>query len=72
MTKEEARRQIIQEWDEWISREYPPGHKARAVDGLIFLGYLSKERSHLLSFKAKGDLRQAVYSWLVSAGKIAD
>ena len=34
------------------------------TDGLIFFGYLQRERSDLLAFRYSGDKRQIVKTWL--------
>ena len=40
MKRNEAKRLILQEWDDWVAKNLPHGQKARGTDGLIFFGYL--------------------------------
>jgi hypothetical protein len=70
MKKDEAKRLVLQEWDDWATKNLPPGHKASGTDGLIFFGYLQKQRPHLLEFKTSGDRWLTVHGWLSRAGKI--
>ena len=70
MTKGEARVHIIAEWQEWTNR-----HKvvaANGVRGLMFFGYLQRERPHLLAFTSSGDNWQVVHGWLLKAGFVSD
>jgi len=61
MKKDEAKRLVLREWDDWAAKNVPPGQKARGTDGLIFFGYLQKQRPHLLEFKTSGDRWQTVH-----------
>ena len=70
MKRNEAKRLILQEWDDWVAKNLPHGQKARGTDGLIFFGYLQKQRPHLLEFKTSGDRWLTVHGWLSRAGKI--
>ena len=70
MKKDEAKRLVLQEWDDWAAKNLPPGQKARGTDGLIFFGYLQKQRPHLLEFKTSGDRWPTVHGWLSREGKI--
>ena len=44
----EAKKLVLQEWDDWAPKNVPPGQQARGTDGLIFFGYLQSQRPHLL------------------------
>ena len=70
MKKDEAKRLVLQEWDDWAAKNLSPGHKASGTDGLIFFGYLQKQRPHLLEFKTSGDRWLTVHGWLSRQGKI--
>jgi hypothetical protein len=65
MTREEARRAILNEWNSWVKAEdvkNPTG-----TDALLFYQFLVSERDHLLRFKASDDKWQVVYGWLRNA-----
>ena len=70
MKKDEAKRLVLQEWDDWAAKNVPPGQRARGTDGLIFFGYLQSQRPDLLKFKASGDRWLIVHGWLAREGKI--
>ena len=70
MNRNEAKRLVLQEWDDWAAKNLPHGQKARGTDGLIFFGYLQRQRPHLLEFKASGDRLVTVHGWLAREGKI--
>jgi hypothetical protein len=70
MKKNEAKRLVLQEWDDWAAKNVPPGQRARGTDGLIFFGYLQSQRPDLLKFKASGDRWLIVHGWLAREGKI--
>ena len=70
MKSGEAKRLVLQEWDDWAAKNLPPGQKASGTDGLIFFGYLQRQRPHLLEFKASGDRWVTVHGWLAREGKI--
>jgi hypothetical protein len=70
MKRDEAKRLVLREWDDWASKNVPHGQKASGTDGLIFFGYLQKQRPHLLEFKTSGDRLQIVHGWLSREGKI--
>ena len=66
----EAKKLVLQEWDDWAPKNVPQGQQARGTDGLIFFGYLQSQRPHLLQFKTSRDRWQTVHGWLARAGKI--
>jgi hypothetical protein len=69
MTRDEARRGILNEWNSWVKVEdvkNPTG-----TDALLFYQFLVLERDHLLRFSASGDKWQAVHGWLRSAKLIS-
>jgi hypothetical protein len=71
MKRDEAKRLVLQEWDVWAAKNLPAGQKASGTDGLIFFGYLQKQRPHLLEFKTStGDRWPTVHGWLSREGKI--
>jgi hypothetical protein len=71
MKRVEAKRLVLQEWDDWAAKNVPSRQQARGTDGLIFFGYLQRQRPHLLEFKASsGDPWPTVHGWLAREGKI--
>jgi hypothetical protein len=61
---------VLQEWDDWARKNLPPSQRASGTDGLIFFGYLQKQRPHLLKFETSGDGWTTVHGWLLLEGKI--
>jgi hypothetical protein len=63
ITQAQARRAIRAEWQSWVraqNKSAPNG-----TDGLVFFGYLQRERSDLLAFRySGGDKWQIVKTWL--------
>jgi hypothetical protein len=72
MTKDDARRLVLSEWDQWSTQNCPAGRRPSGTDGMLFFTYLEKERPHTLSFRDSGDRWQTVHGWLLRAGKVAD
>jgi len=70
MKRAEAKRLVLQEWDDWAAKNVPPGQTAMGTDGLIFFGYLQSQRPHLLEFKTTDDRWPIVHRWLSQEGKI--
>lgn len=70
--KEDARRLVLQEWNQWSAKHLPPDRKANGTDGLVFLGFLRAERPDLLLFRDKGDKWQTVHGWLLRDRKVID
>jgi hypothetical protein len=70
MKRDEAKKLVLREWDDWAVKNVPRGQKAMGADGLIFFGYLQSQRPHLLEFKTTGDRWQTVHGWLSREGKI--
>jgi hypothetical protein len=70
MTQAEAKRLILIEWHSWIAATNTANPNGR--DGLIFFGFLQKDRNHLLTFKAAGDKWQVIHGWLLSANLVCD
>jgi hypothetical protein len=70
MKKDEAKRLVLQEWDDWAAKNIPSRQQARGTDGLVFFGYLQSQRPHLLEFKTSSDRWLTVHGWLARAGKI--
>ena len=63
----EAQRKIIKEWDNW-ARQHPDD--AKVQNGMLFFGYLQKERTELLEFKTFRDKWQVVHGWLRRTGRV--
>ena len=59
MSKEEARRAVLSEYDSWAKK-----NPANMMGGFLFFRYLQKEKSGLLDFRAVGDKWQIVHGWL--------
>jgi hypothetical protein len=70
MKKDEAKRLVLQEWDDWAAKNVPSGQQARGTDGLIFFGYLQMPHPYLVELKASGDRWQTVHGWLSRESKI--
>jgi hypothetical protein len=70
MTKEQARRAVLAEWDPWTKATNV--NNANGRDGLTFFGFVQRERPQLLAFRASGDKWQTVHSWLFSARLVSD
>ena len=68
MTKYEARKRILEEWQAWAAIEKPAN--PTGTEALIFFGHLQENKSHLLSFRYSGDKWQCVKGWLLNAGMI--
>ena len=66
---EDAKRLIIQEWDIWASKQTDPFNLR---EGMIFFGYLQKEKPDLLNFRDPGDKWQTVHRWLLDAGRLKE
>jgi hypothetical protein len=56
MKKEEARRAVLSEFDNWA--------KASMMGGFLFFRYLQAERSDLLDFRAVGNKWPIVHGWI--------
>jgi accessory colonization factor AcfC len=66
MTRDDAERFIIREFNVWVKTNGP------SQDGMDFFCYLQRERSDLLKFGFSGDKWQAVHSMLLSNGKVSN
>ena len=69
MTKDEARRRILDEWNHWLASnvsERPPAHMHAHQ---FFFGHLQPNRPELLDFRADREKWDIVQSWLrIDAG----
>jgi hypothetical protein len=61
MTKEEARRTVLSEYDGWAEK-HP--NEAIIMGGFLFFRYLQTNRSDLLDFRGAGNKWQIVHGWL--------
>ena len=61
-TVAEAEQLIVAEWRAWSKQR----GSYSGTDMLIFFNWLKKDRSHLLSFRCRGDQWQRVHGWLQS------
>jgi hypothetical protein len=62
MSKEEARRAVLSEYDSW-AKKHPDD--ASIMGGFLFFRYLQTDRSDLLDFRAVSDDKwQIVHGWL--------
>ena len=68
MVREEARRTLLREYDQW-AKDHPDDATKRG--GVVFFTYLQKERSDLLDFHAVGgDKWATVHGWLYYTGRV--
>lgn len=72
MKNEDARVEIVGEFRRWWADREADQGQATGNDGMVFLGYLRKEKPHLLDFKASGDKWQIVHGWLLRADLVSD
>jgi len=70
MKRDEAKRQIVAEWHPRAKSNNIV--KANGIVALRFFGYLQREHSHLLQFRAQGDKWQWVHIWLREARLVSD
>jgi hypothetical protein len=61
MKKEEARREVLSEFDRW-TKKHP--NEASMMGGFLFFRYLQAERSDLLDFRAADNKWPIVHGWL--------
>jgi hypothetical protein len=61
MSKEEARRAVLSEYDGW-AKKHP--NQASMMGGFLFFRYLQAERSGLLDFRAVGNKWPIVHGWI--------
>ena len=64
MSKEEARRAVLSEYDRW-AKKHP--NEASMMGGFLFFRYLQEERSNLLDFSAGGNKWEIVHGWIRDA-----
>jgi len=66
MVREEARRTLLREYDNWAKHHPDDATK-------VFFAYLQRERSDLLDFHAVGgDKWATVHGWLYYTGRVKD
>jgi hypothetical protein len=70
MTRDQAKRAILEEWRSWAAETKIKNPNGR--DGLRFFCFLEIECKHLLAFRASGDKWQVVHSWLLRAKLVSD
>ena len=70
MTRDQAKRAILEEWRLWAAETNIKNANGR--DGLRFFRSLERECKHLLAFRASGDKWQVVHSWLLRAKLVSD
>lgn len=71
MKQEQARRLLIQEWDQWIQKQRISPGKATGRDTLKFFFELQDARSALLDFRSKeADKWLVIHTWLVAADRV--
>ena len=70
MTRDQAKRAILEEWRLWAAETNIKNANGR--DGLRFFRFLERECKHLLAFRASGDKWQVVHSWLLRAKLVSD
>jgi len=62
MSKEEARRAVLSEYDSW-AKKHP--NQASMMGGFLFFRYLQAERSDLLDFRTVGNNKwEIVHGWI--------
>jgi hypothetical protein len=73
MKQEEARRLLIEEWDEWIRTQPVAPDKATGRESLKFFLELKDARSALLKFQAKvRDKWPIIHRWLLDENRVSD
>jgi hypothetical protein len=71
MKQDQAKRLLIQEWDQWIKKQRIAPVKATGRDSLKFFFELQDARSSLLDFRSKGgDKWLVIHTWLLSADRV--
>jgi len=73
MKQAEAKRLLIQTWDEWINKQPVQSSKATGRESLKFFYELQDARSPLLNFDSRGrDKWLILHAWLLSEGRVSD
>ena len=72
MERDDAKKLIIREWDDWASTHLQPNEEGSGFNGLSFFLDLQRDRPDLLDFPAQGDKWQTVHGWLLQEGKVTD
>jgi hypothetical protein len=73
MKQSEARIQIIQQWDQWISAQPLDSGGPTGKDSLKFFHELQDAKSPLLDFQARGqDKWRIIHAWLLDAERLSD
>jgi hypothetical protein len=71
MKQSEAKRLILEAWDEWARKHVPRSSVATGRDSLKFFIELQDSKSPLLQFQTRGrDQWQIVHSWLESEARV--
>jgi hypothetical protein len=71
MKQEQAKRLLIQEWDDWIQKQATAPSEPTGRDSLKFFLDLKDARSPLLNFQTRGrDKWRVVHDWLLGAGRV--
>ena len=61
MSKEEARRAVLSEYDGW-AKKHP--NEASIMCGFLFFRYLQTDKSDLLDFRGGGNKWEIVHGWI--------
>ena len=61
MSKEQARRAVLSEYDGW-AKTHP--NEASMMGGFLFFRYLQSDKANLLDFRAAGSKWPIVHGWL--------
>ena len=70
MTKDEARRAVLDEWPRWLRAN--PSDAPSGRHAMQFFQHLGRMRPDLLEFKGSGDKWQVVHGWLSYAHLVND
>jgi hypothetical protein len=73
MKREEAKRLIVQAWDQWIASQPAVPDRATGRETLKFYLELKDAQSSLLKFQGRGrDKWEIVHGWLRGEGRAND
>jgi hypothetical protein len=71
MKQEQAKRLVIQEWDQWIKKQRVAPGEATGRDSLKFFFELQDAQSPFLDFRSKaGDKWLVIHTWLLGAKRV--
>ena len=74
MKQEEAKRQIIREWDRWVQTQSIDSAGATGRDSFKFFLELQDARAAFLGFQTRNhrDKWQIIHTWLLGARRLSD